>query len=378
MKTLVLGGTGPTGPHVVNGLLARGHQVTVMHGGLHEVAFDAPVEDLHGDVHFRETLGANLGSRTFDIVIAMYGRLRETAEFMAGRTGRLIAVGTAAALAPKRDPRWGPMGRPVIVADADRLPPDPASGGLLGRVQAASNRLMELHAEGRYNATLLGYSILYGPRQVAPEEWSVVRRVLDGRRRMVIADGGLKVQQRLYVEHAAQAVLLVVDQPERSAGRFFAVGEQPLYTIRQRIEQICRVLDAELELVDLPYDLARPVHYLWGRSADHVVYDDGPIRRELGFAETVPAAEGIERTVRWLVDHRAEHVDEWEEQVDDTFDYAGEDDLLLRWDRARMDLGAAEIRTRVAAHRYRHPLRPGDGWSRPGRPASREKRPPAG
>src|SRR3990170_6617066 len=120
MQTLVRGGTGPTGPLIVNGLLARGHRVTIMHGGLHEVEFAGQVEDLHGDVHFKETLAATLGRRTFDIVVAMYGRLRETAAFMVGRTGRLIAVGAAGAMAGPRDPRWGPLGRPVVVENADR------------------------------------------------------------------------------------------------------------------------------------------------------------------------------------------------------------------------------------------------------------------
>ncbi len=370
MKILVLGGTGPTGPLIIDGLLARGHRVTVLHGGQHEVDLPDAVEHLHGDVHFATTLEAALGNRTFDTVLAMYGRLRETSDVMAGRTGRLIAVGTTAALAGPRDPRWGPMGRPVLVADAERIPPDPASAGLLARVQAAADHLMAHHAAGDYAATLLGYAILYGPRQVAPEEWSVVRRILDGRRRLVIADGGLKLQQRLYVDHAAAAVLLTVDRPAETAGRFLAVGERPLYTIRQRIEAICRALGVEtgrdLDLVDLPYELATPAHYLWGRSAGHSLADDEPIRA-LGYAETVPTDEAIGRTVRWLRDNRAEHAAEWDAQVDDTFDYDGEDTLLERWDRARTELAAIQVERRTPAHRYRLPKAPNEGWSRPGR-----------
>lgn len=36
MRVLVIGGTGPTGPHIVNGLLERGHDVTILHTGGHE------------------------------------------------------------------------------------------------------------------------------------------------------------------------------------------------------------------------------------------------------------------------------------------------------------------------------------------------------
>ena len=37
MRTLVIGGTGPTGPFIVNGLLERGHHVTIFHRGTHEL-----------------------------------------------------------------------------------------------------------------------------------------------------------------------------------------------------------------------------------------------------------------------------------------------------------------------------------------------------
>ena len=38
MKALVVGGTGPTGPFIVNGLLERGYEVAIFHRGTHEVA----------------------------------------------------------------------------------------------------------------------------------------------------------------------------------------------------------------------------------------------------------------------------------------------------------------------------------------------------
>ena len=37
MKALVIGGTGPTGPYIVEGLLRRGYEVTIYHRGTHEV-----------------------------------------------------------------------------------------------------------------------------------------------------------------------------------------------------------------------------------------------------------------------------------------------------------------------------------------------------
>ena len=51
MKTaVVIGGTGPTGPYVVNGLIDRGFQVTILHTGRHETDLIGPeVEHIHTD-----------------------------------------------------------------------------------------------------------------------------------------------------------------------------------------------------------------------------------------------------------------------------------------------------------------------------------------
>jgi len=97
MNAIVIGGTGPTGPFIVEGLLKRGYQVTIMHRGAHEVEFSAPVEHLHGDPHFIETLQDTLGPRTFDVAICTYGRLRLVAQVMKGRTRRFIGIGGAGA-----------------------------------------------------------------------------------------------------------------------------------------------------------------------------------------------------------------------------------------------------------------------------------------
>jgi nucleoside-diphosphate-sugar epimerase len=69
-RVLVVGGTGPTGPHVVRGLLDRGHDVTIFHRGTHELPELADVEHLHGDPHFRGPIEEALGSHTFDLVVA--------------------------------------------------------------------------------------------------------------------------------------------------------------------------------------------------------------------------------------------------------------------------------------------------------------------
>ena len=94
MKALVVGGTGPTGPFLVQGLLQRGYDVVILHRGTHEVDEIPPeVEHIHADPHFRETLEEALAGRWFDLAIATYGRLRFVAEVLVGKTPRFIGVG---------------------------------------------------------------------------------------------------------------------------------------------------------------------------------------------------------------------------------------------------------------------------------------------
>ncbi|MEE9202862.1 MAG: epimerase, partial [Dehalococcoidia bacterium] len=93
---LVIGGTGPTGPYVIEGLLQRGYRVTILHRGIHEVELPAEVEHIHADPHFVPTLTEALDGRTFDLALGMYGRLRHTAQVMGGRAERFIGVGGVA------------------------------------------------------------------------------------------------------------------------------------------------------------------------------------------------------------------------------------------------------------------------------------------
>ncbi len=369
MKTaLVVGGTGPTGPFIVNGLIDRGYEVTILHSGFHEVEFKQEIEHIHNDPHFRETFEAALGKRSWDLVIFGYGRLQLAADVLRGHTGRLIALGgaTGSAAGPG-DPGWGPLGQHVNVDEASTVLETDAERNKFGyRMAQAEAALFQAHAEGHYNATYIGYPILYGPRQPGPHDWCIVRRVLDGRRRLVIADGGIKLESRAFVENAAHATLLAVDQPEAARGRKYAMADEKLYTMRQRIEAIARHLGHSFEFVDMPYDLARPCHVLWRHSRLHRVRDTHRIRDELGYRDPVAADVALARSVDWLVANRPQADSEAEVQLGDPFDYAREDRLIDDWQAWQARLPAVDYPLPPPAHIYRHPTRPNEPWSRPG------------
>jgi hypothetical protein len=72
-RALVVGGTGPTGPHLVRGLRERGHAVAILHRGTHEVDEIPPdVEHIHADPYDGAASRGDRGPH-FDVVVASYG-----------------------------------------------------------------------------------------------------------------------------------------------------------------------------------------------------------------------------------------------------------------------------------------------------------------
>lgn len=366
MKALVIGGTGPSGPHLVNGLLERGYEVAILHGGFHEVEFAQPVEHIHTDPHFAETLEEALGSRRFDLTVATYGRVRMVAEVMKGKTERLITVSGGGVYAPLRDPRWGAMGAPLAVPEDGPLQDDPDGPRKLSYlIWLTEQEVLKAHREGYYNVTVFRYPGIYGPHAPADSDWSIVRRILDGRRQFIIAEGGLRLQTRAFGQNAAHAVLLSVDKPGESAGQIYNVGDDTPYTLRQRVELIAKTLNHQWGLIDMPQSLAKNVSPALFGAQDHRLHDTTKVRHDLGYRDVVPVVEAIPRSARWLVEHRPDPGGELETQLADPFDYTSEDELIRVYKEGFDKAARIRFHEVEAAHMYRHPTRPGEAWSPP-------------
>ena len=362
----MIGGTGPTGPFVVEGLAHRGFDVTILHGGQHEIEFAVPdVRHIHVDPHFRETLEEGLEGEEFELVVAQYGRLKVVADVLRGRCERVVAVGGATALfAGDEDERWGATGQPALFPDTSTIYARDLERNKIGvRMVEAMQQLFAAHDDGAYSATYVGYPVNYGPRSPGPYDWTIVRRLLDGRERIVLADGGIKLESRVFTENAAAAVLLIVDHPEIAAGKRYSVADQYAFTMRRRVEAIAAHLGREVEIVDLPYDIAWPCHPLYRHTREHKLCQSTAIRAELGYQDPVAPDVALAREVDWLLEHRPEPGGELERQIADPFDYAAEDDLIERWRAARGALGEIESPLPTQGHQYRHPKKPGEAWT---------------
>lgn len=355
MKALVIGGTGPTGPFIIEGLLQRGYQVSIFHRGTHEVPLPREVEHLHGDPHFAETIEETLGSRTFEVVIALYGRLRYVTEAMKKRAKRFLSVGGAGVYQASQVKE----NALVPLTEESPLQTDPDFHKFSYLMWLSEQGVMEAHRQGHYVATHFRYCWIHGPRALAPKEWCLVRRVLDGRKQLILPCGGLTLQARAYTENAAQAVLLAVDNPQASAGQIYNVSDDRVFSLREWAEIIMEAAGRKLELVDMPYAWARP-SYPYMERLPHRVLSTAKIKSQLGYKDVVPAEEGLRRTVAWLLENRPEPGGATEKALADPFDYAAEDQLTEEYRRAEPKILAVPVASFVHRHPYAHPKRPGE------------------
>lgn len=327
MKALVIGGAGPSGPYIVQGLVARGFATTILHSGRHEPP-DLPsgIEHVHTDAYDPAKVEAALAGRTFDVAVVTYGRLRRNAEILAGRVGQFISVGGFPGYRGYMNaPLLDPPGFPVPTREDAPMVHDPAEDEKGFRIRATEERVFDAQPK----ATHFRYPWVYGPRQPAPREWSIVRRVLDRRPHLIVADGGLSLSHFGYVENVAHAILLAVDAPEVAAGQIYNCGDQEVLTIAQVAQVIAKALGHALELVSLPWEIAWPARPLVAQPwTTHRIVSLAKLEQELGYRDVVPPREALARTARWLVENRPAPGGIEEQVLQDPFDYAAEDELV--------------------------------------------------
>ncbi|HIC7211798.1 NAD-dependent epimerase/dehydratase family protein [Burkholderia stabilis] len=357
MKALVIGGTGPTGPFIVEGLRQRGYETTILHTGRHEIDLPDDVPHIHTDPNFLEGLTEALKGHRYDLVVATYGRLRLFVDALAGVSERLITVGGAA---------YGDnLARPSA-EDGPRK----TGHKLSEKIVETEQILMDAHLAGRYNITHLRYPCLFGPRQLAPREWSIIRRLRDGRTHVPVINGGLTLETKAYVENAANAILLSVDQPETSSGQIYNVADAYTPSDATLVRTIAKVMGVEVELANFTPEMGRPA-YFWGANRDlnftrtglpptthHLLIDSGKIRGELGYTDLISFEEGIRRTVEHYLEHPLGI--EAEQQIGDPFDYAAEDTFIALLDEMNARAAALPFAGVRYQHPYAHPKAPGE------------------
>ena len=362
MRTLVIGGTGPTGPFIVKGLLERGHNVAILNRGSHDSEeIPSNVERIIADPHFEETLREVLDRKKFDLIIASYGRLRIIAKIAGDYTERLISIGGSPGYRGMRFPEAVfPNGLQVPLPEtAPKIATeDEFRFGYL--MQISEDAVLDGHKEGRYQATHLRYPLIYGPRQPIPCEWWVIKRILDKRKSIILPDGGLTIITRGYAENMAEAVLCAVDNRDNASGKIYNCGDDRQLTMAQWVQVIAKTMNSELDIISVPANYATPSRDMMVRAthSHHVQYDTYAIRKDLGYQDKTSILEAFEKTVRWYLNNPPELNKSTESDLD--YYYGIEDKLIEINAEAEAKYKSLQLIDAEFKHPYAHPKRPGE------------------
>lgn len=368
---LIIGGTGPSGPDLTQTLLGQGHQVAILHRGVHEPEGLPDVPHIHADPHFAETLEDAVKGHDFDVVISMYGRLAVQAEVFSGRCAQFIAVGGRPIypgyMAPKA---VFPHGMRINTSEFSGGPHSRALGNpslhnFTRKMTMAEDAVMRAHAMGRYNATIFRFPYVYGPRAVLPLEWSFIRRIRDGRLRIPLVHGGANIFTRVAAVNAAHAMALAVGNPV-AAGQVFNIGDDAQFSYAQWLQLIARAMGRDVAVVTVPETLswvAGHVLPFQGTATQHAITDTAKIRNMLGYRDRKRPQDVLEEMIAALLARPpAPDLPGWS----DPFDYALEDRVMAAMD----DLAASFAPPPdwpAPIHVYAHPKAPNTGPDHKGR-----------
>lgn len=327
MRAFVTGGTGFIGSHVVERLLAAGHEVRA----LARESSDAShlrrlgVEVARGDLHDGAALRPLL--RGVDVVyhnaafVGDWGRQRDFSEVALAGTEHLLTAAVSSTVS-----RVVHMSSASIYGlrrirgsmVSEELPPAPRPGrwDYYGRAKAGAERIVRQHQNaGRIEATILRPTIVYGPRdrtvlpRLAALLWSG---------RLVIVGSGENLLHLVYVRDVAEAAFRAGTEPVAVGGTYHVEGQRDI-TQRGFMEAIADLVGAPRPSRSLPLYVSYCLAFLqeaWGHASrrqtppsrtrylvalagGEACFDTSGAERDLGWKPQVCFEEGLARTADW-------------------------------------------------------------------------------
>ena len=306
MKTLVTGGGGFIGSHLVEALLARGTEVRVLDNfatGRREnlVPMLHHVEIVEGDIQSYERVSTAV--RGCDVVLhqaalpsvprSVQDPLTSNAVNVIGTLNVLLAARDAGArrlvMASSSSVYGAAPGLPKI----EDMPTLPFSPYAVAK-QAGESYCRAFAEVYGLETVALRYFNVFGPRQDPLSQYAAVipnfiTAILEGRSPQLFGDGE-QSRDFTYVENVVQANLLAVDATGVS-GEAFNVAFGDSITLNAMLDQIRTQLGSNVE-----------AEYLQPRKGDvrQSVADISKARRLLGYEPAVSFSEGLQRTISYF------------------------------------------------------------------------------
>ena len=330
-RAFLLGGSGQTGRALIPRLRERGWDVVVGSRGEREIP--SGVEHVQVDRGDEAALRTALGAGA-DVLVDFVAFEREHAEqllSLRGLVGSLIVLSSASvytdesgrtfdeATTPAQFPSF-----PVPIRERDQPTVAPGDESYSTKKAAIEQLLLGQQA---LPATVVRAGAIYGPGG-SVREWYFVKRVLDGRRYVLLGNRGESRFHPVATDNLAELIWLAVERPGR---RVLNAGDPGPPTLLEISRAIAAALDHEWTEVLLS-TLDEPCETPW-TGPKPVVLDMSEAAFEVGYQPVTTYERAVPATCEWLVEATKERP--WQElmprmaeYMEESFDYAAEDELL--------------------------------------------------
>jgi nucleoside-diphosphate-sugar epimerase len=247
MRVLAIGGLQFMGRALVERLVARGHEVAVLHRRDHH-DLGSQVRNLQSDRADLPTMTAILGRERFDVVYDLAydfqkgtpaSQVEAAARSCGDRLQRYVFMSSIAAYGPGIDHR-----------ESEALAPDDFPDPYTVHKASAERALFRMHAASGFPVVTFRPPFVHGPRQPFYREQFFWDRLL-AHRPIILPDGGDAPMQWAYSDDVAEACLRAIEVPE-AAGEAFNIGHVERTTQRTFVEALARVVGVEPEFVAIP------------------------------------------------------------------------------------------------------------------------------
>lgn len=329
-SAFVLGGTGLIGRALVPLLVDSGFDVTVgsrtelSDGKFRHVRVDRASDgDFDAATHGDHDL--------FVDIVAYSDRHARQLERLQGRVRSLVVISSASVYADADGNTL--LGSEAahdheIVESDPVVAPVPDGSDYAGGKVAVEQRLLGSDLP----ATVLRPGAIFGPGDRASREWHFVKRVLDGRRSVILADNG---GSRFHHVSSTNVAAMVVAAGENPGSRLVNCGDPSPRNVRGICDAVAGAMEHDWKVVGLEGPADGSVGETPWSVPHAFVMDLAVAREELGWSGTSDYETSIGETCRWLVDET--NGVPWEEALPkaaahygNLFDYAAEDDFLRR------------------------------------------------
>ena len=334
MKILFIGGTGTISMAITRLLAEQGHELWLLNRGSRNAGLPENVKTIISDIGNEEETAKKLEGMSFDCVGEFIGfvpqQLERDYRLFKGKTGQFIYISSASAY------QKPPKGYVIT----EETPLENPYWEYSRNKKACEDYLMKLYREEGFPVTIVRPSHTYDERSVPlgvhgnGGSWQVVKRIKEGKQ-VIIHGDGTSLWTITHNSDFAKAYAGLIGNP-KAIGEAFHITTDESVSWNEIYKAIADALGVELKpyyvssqtLADMSdYDLTGS---LIGDKANSVVFDNSKVKALVpDFKAEVSAAEGIGKTVRYILDHpeyqnEDKDFDEWCDRVISTLEKAKE------------------------------------------------------